>query len=189
MNENENYDSKLMPLSNHKSQKNDKIIFKIIQEKVLNKIPLTLQEKILLGRDHPVKIIDGYELKSNCVYRAISEELYSKYLELGFVYGYGKGDEYVEYIQEGQRFNNNKGVDWYLGGVSLRYGNVIIECPASKEYFCPAYDNGCHLSMNPTVRHMKSSGYINPVPMSMVRLIKHPNISIDIDEIESNRIK
>ena len=95
----------------------------------------------------------------------------------------------MEYIQDGQRFNNNKGVDWYLGGVSLRYGNVIIECPASKEYFCPAYDNGCHLSMNPTVRHMKSSGYINPVPMSMVRLIKHPNISIDIDEIESNRIK
>lgn len=43
--------------------------------------------------------------------------------------------------------------------------------------------------MNPTVRHMKSSGYINPVPMSIVRLIKHPNISIDIDEIESNRIK
>lgn len=182
MNEKENYDSKLMPLSNEKN-------FRIIQEKVLNKIPLTLQEKILLGRDHPVKIIDGYELKSNCVYRAISEELYSKYLELGFVYGYGKGDEYMEYIQDGQRFNNNKGVDWYLGGVSLRYGNVIIECPASKEYFCPAYDNGCHLSMNPTVRHMKSSGYINPVPMSMVRLIKHPNISIDIDEIESNRIK
>ena len=49
MNENENYDSKLMPLSNEKN-------FRIIQEKVLNKIPLTLQEKILLGRDHPVKI-------------------------------------------------------------------------------------------------------------------------------------
>ena len=59
----------------------------------------------------------------------------------------------------------------------------------SKEYFCPAYDNECHLSMDLTVRHMKSSGYINPVLMNMIRLIKHPNISIDIEKIENNRIK
>jgi len=179
MNENGNYDSKLMPLSNE----ND---LRTAQEKVLNKIPLTVKEKIILGRDHPIKIIDGYELKSDCVYRAISEELYDKYLELGFVYGTDENDEYMEYIEDGKIFNNNRGVDWYLGGVCLKYGNVIIECPASLEYFQPAYDNGCHLSIDPTVRHMKSSGYNNPVPMNMIKLIKHPSIPNDVNECSIN---
>ena len=133
---------------------------------------------MLSGRDHPVKNIDGYELKSDCVYRAISEELYDKYLELGYIYGHSKDDEYMEYELNGKIYNNNGGVDWYLGGVSLRYGSVIIECPAYKEYFVPAFDNGCHLSCDPTVRHMKSSGYKNPVPMDMVKLIKHPHMEI-----------
>ena len=180
MNDFENYDSSVMPLSNEPE-------WRLVQEKILNNIPLSLKEKILLGRDHPVKNIDGYELKSNCVYRAISEELYNRYLELGFIYGTSEADEYVEYTEKVKDFNNNRGVDWYLGGVSLRYGNVIIECPASKEYFVPARDNGCHLSADPSVRHMKSSGYKNPVPMNMVRLIKHPNILIDINELETTR--
>lgn len=179
MNEFENYDANLMPLSNDPE-------LRLIQEKVINGISLNLKEKILLGRDYPVRQIDGYELKSDCVYRAISEELYQKYIEAGFIYGIDKDDEYLEYTENGQHFNNNKGVDWYLGGVSLRYGNVIIECPASRKYFIPAYDNGCHLSANPKVRHMKSSGYKNPVPMNMVRLIKHPHIFVDINELENN---
>lgn len=151
---------------------------KIAQEKILNNVELSLREKMLSGRDHPVKNIDGYELKSDCVYRAISEELYDKYLELGYIYGHSKDDEYMEYELNGKIYNNNGGVDWYLGGVSLRYGSVIIECPAYKEYFVPAFDNGCHLSCDPTVRHMKSSGYKNPVPMDMVKLIKHPHMEI-----------
>ena len=82
----------------------------------------------------------------------------------GYILGGGSGDEYVEANVDGQTLNNNKGVDWYLGGAALRYGNVIIECPADKKYFFPASDNGCHLSFNPTVRFFKSSGYSNPVP-------------------------
>lgn len=181
MDEFENYDAKNMPLSSEPE-------LRLAQEKILNNVPLSLKEKMLLGRDHPIKNIDGYELKSNCVYRAISEELYNKYLELGFIYGTGEEDEYIEYMENGQYFNNNKGVDWYLGGVSLRYGNVIIECPASKEYFVPARDNGCHLSADPSVRHMKSSGYKNPVPMNMVKLIKHPYIPVDNINSENKKI-
>ncbi len=165
------YNALEMPLSSDEE-------LKIAQEKILNNVELSLREKMLSGRDHPVKNIDGYELKSDCVYRAISEELYDKYLELGYIYGHSKDDEYMEYELNGKIYNNNGGVDWYLGGVSLRYGSVIIECPAYKEYFVPAFDNGCHLSCDPTVRHMKSSGYKNPVPMDMVKLIKHPHMEI-----------
>lgn len=175
MNENGNYDSNLMPLSSEPNLRK-------AQEKILNNEPLTLSEKIILGRDHPIQIIDGYKLKSDCAYRAISEKLYEKYLELGFIYGTDKDDEYIEFIQDGKIYNNNRGVDWYLGGVCLRYGEVIIECPASSKYFKPAYDNGCHLSANPNVRHIKSSGFNNPVPISMIKLIKHPNIN----ELEIN---
>ena len=53
MNENGNYDSKLMPLSNETD-------LRIAQEKILNEVPLTMKEKMILGRDHPIKIIDGY---------------------------------------------------------------------------------------------------------------------------------
>lgn len=165
------YNALEMPLSSDEE-------LKVAQEKILNNVELSLREKMLSGRDHPVKNIDGYELKSDCVYRAISEELYDKYLELGYIYGHSKDDEYMEYELNGKIYNNNMGVDWYLGGVSLRYGSVIIECPAYKEYFVPAFDNGCHLSCDPTVRHMKSSGYKNPVPMDMVKLIKHPHMEI-----------
>lgn len=166
------YDANEMPLSND-------IELRKIQKKIINGEELSLREKILSGRDNPIKVIDDYQLKSNCVYRAISVDLYNKYLELGYIYGNSKDDEYEEVEENGILYNNNRGVDWYLGGVSLRYGDVIIECPASKEYFIPAYDNGTHLSVDPTVRHMKSSGYKNPVPMDMVKLIKHPNYSIE----------
>lgn len=176
----ENYDASVMPLSNEPN-------LRLAQEKVLNNLALTMKDKIVLGRDHPVKVINGYELKSNCVYRAISEDLYNKYLEVGFVYGISQDDEYIEHVENGITYNNNRGVDWYLGGVCLRYGSVVIECPASKEYFVPAIDNGCHLSADPSVRHMKSSGYKKPVPMNMVRLIKHPKILIDINELETSQ--
>lgn len=105
MNEFENYDANFMPLSNDSE-------LRLIQEKVMNGSLLTLKEKVLLWRDYPIKQIDGYELRLNCVYRAISEELYQKYLDAGFVYGVDKDDEYLEYTENGQHFNNNRGVDY-----------------------------------------------------------------------------
>lgn len=181
MNENGNYDATLMPLSKD-------LELRLVQEKIINSDSLTLKEKLIAGRDHPIKNVDGYNLRSDCVYRAISVEMYNKYLEWGYIYGAGEEDEYIEYIENGQIFNNNRGVDWYLGGVCLKYGSVVIECPASREYFMPAYDYGCHLSVDPTVRHMKSSGYKNPVPISMVKLIKHPQKLIDKNELnETNK--
>ncbi len=176
MKENEYYNSNLMPLSMDRN-------LRIAQEKIINGEKISLKEKILLGRDHPVKIIGNYLLKPNCVYRAISKELYNKYLEYGYIYGNDENDEYIEYEKNGQIYNNNRGVDWYLGGVSLRYGEVIIECPALKQYFTPAYDNGCHLSFDPTVRHMKSSGFKNPVPVSMIKVIKYENNIIEEEKM------
>lgn len=98
-------------------------------------------------------------------------DLHTLLLNTGFIYGNSETDEYEEYIENGHVYNNNKGVDWYLGGIEPSYGEYIIACPAYKEYFIPAYDNGNHLSINPMVRHMKSSCYKNPVPMSLVKLI------------------
>lgn len=168
MDENKCYNSHLMPLSMEKE-------LRIAQEKIINGEEITMREKVLLGRDHPVKCLGNYVLKPNCVYRAVSKEQFNKYLEWGYIYGNDENDEYIEKEENGQIYNNNRGVDWYLGGVSLRYGEVIIECPALNQYFTPAYDNGCHLSFDPTVRHMKSSGFKNPVPVSMIKVIKYEN--------------
>lgn len=173
----EKYDVNLLELSSDRN-------LRIVQEKVLNNEDLNMREKLMLGRDHPVKEIDGYKLKSDCAYRAVSKDLLEKYIELGFVYGVDSNDEYIEYEKNGTVYNNNRGVDWYLGGASFRYGNVVIECPAYKEYFTLAYDNGCHLSYDPMVRHIKSSGYKNPVPVSLIKVIKYPD-----NNLENNTIK
>ena len=66
-------------------------------------------------------------------------------------------------------------------GVSFRYGNIIIECPADKEYFQPAFDFGSGMAIDPTVRQMKSSGYKKPVPFSMITKI------IDISYEQENK--
>lgn len=160
-----------LPLSNEPE-------LRIIQEKILNGITLTIPEARKAGRDHPVRNIDGYELKPYCAYRAINEETYNKYCELGFVSDNDPNDEYIE-------GKNNSGVDWFLGGASKKYGSVIIECPAYMEYFVLARDYGCHQSFDPMIRHIKSSGYKNPVPMDLVRVIKHPNIEINVEELEN----
>ncbi len=155
------YDSKNMPLSSDPK-------LKAIQEKIKNGESLNFMEKIAAGRDTAIKEFNGYQFKSNHVYRVINEEALKDYIEKGFIIGFGDNDEYQVYEENGQIYNNNKGVDWYLGGACLRYGNIIIECPADKEYFQPAYDNGTHLCNDPDVRHFKSSGSLKPVPTSMI---------------------
>lgn len=150
-----------MPLSN-------KPELKIAQEKVLRGEELTTKEKLILGRDNTYKEINGYMLRPDCVYRVVSPNVLEIYQQTGYVLGVDLEDEYLEYTQNGETFSNNRGVDWYLGAFCKRYGSIILECPADKEYFVPALDNGCGMSKDPMVRHMKSSGVKNPVPMSMI---------------------
>ena len=49
-----------------------------------------------------------------------------------------------------------------------KYGFIIIECPAYKNYFIPASDGGYGMTDDIYVRHMKSSPQRNPIPISMI---------------------
>ena len=155
------YNAQTMPLS-----KNPRL--RAVQEKIIKGEPLTMPEKMIAGRDHPVKEIAGYQLKPDHAYRAVSVEMLELYKEKGFICGAGPDDEYQEYEENGEIFNNNRGVDWYLGGAALKYGYIVLECPADKEYFIPAYDNGNGMSFDPTVRFLKSSGAKKPIPITML---------------------
>lgn len=155
------YNAQKMSLSNNPKLKE-------VQEKMLRGESLSISDKMVAGRDHPIKEINGYQLKPDHCYRAINEKLFNIYKEKGFIVGTGEDDEYQERIEDGHTYNNNKGVDWYLGGVEPSYGEIVLECPADKEYFVPASDNGCGMSYDPTVRFLKSSGAKKPIPVSMI---------------------
>ena len=128
----------------------------------------------LLGRDQSKikKELGKYQCKSNYCYRAISPEIYELYQKQGFISDdRPDSNEYMESVDEkGKLFNNNSGIDWFLGGAApgREYGMIVIECPADMNYFQPAFDNGCDLTIDPTVRHMKSSPKKNPIPFSMI---------------------
>ncbi len=128
----------------------------------------------LLGRDQSKikKELGKYQCKSNYCYRAISQETYELYKKTGFISDNRPNTkEYMESVDEnGKVFNNNSGIDWFLGGAAPggEYGMIVIECPADMNYFQPAFDNGCDLTIDPTVRHMKSSPKENPIPFSMI---------------------
>lgn len=156
------YDATQMPLSNDPRLRQ-------VQEKIINGEELTTGDKLLAGRDHPVKTLYGYDFKPNYAYRAISNEAYEAYKKAGYVVGFGDNDEFIA----GQ---NNLGVDWYLGGVDPKYGKgeVILECPADKRYFTPTLDNGSGMALDPSIRHMKSSGSKNPIPMTMIKIVNKP---------------
>ncbi len=155
------YNANEMPLSNDERKRN-------AQEKILKGEQLNVFEKIMVGRDHPTKELFGYQLKPDHCYRAISRDLLEKYKKTGFINGIGEDDEYQEYVENDQTVNNNKGVDWYLGGAELKYGDIVLECPAYKEYFTPAFDNGNGMSVDPTIKFMKSSGSKNPIPTRLI---------------------
>lgn len=159
------YDAKNMPLSNNQ----DLYIAQVKYEKG-EKLPAFF----LFGRDQSMikKEIGGYQCKSNYCYRAISQENYEIYKKSGFICDdRPNAKEYMEYVDEnGKVINNNSGIDWFLGGAApgRKYGMIIIECPAYMNYFQPAFDNGCDLTIDPTIRHMKSSPKKNPIPFSMI---------------------
>lgn len=155
------YDVDSMPLSNDERVKN-------IQLKLLNNEKISAFESVILGRDRITKSFGDYNTKSDHVYRVISNDTLNSYLECGFIIGDGENDEYKETYEDGKVYNNNKGVNWYLGGACVDYGDIIIECPADKDYFFPAYDNGCKMALDAKVRFFKSSGYNNPVPVSLI---------------------
>lgn len=158
------YNSKNMSLSNNPQ-------LRAVQEKIINGETLTISDKRIAGRDHPVKEINGYQLKSDHAYRAISYEMLEIYKTNGMIIGVEADDEYQEWEENGRIYNNNKGINWYLGGAALKYGDIILECPADKRYFTPAYDNGCTMSFDPTIRFLKSSGTRNPIPITMITRI------------------
>ena len=154
------------------------------KDKLISCLPLTVAEKIIVGRDNVVTKLGDNELKPDHVYRTVSERMLQVYINNGFVIGTSDSDEYVEYEQDGKIYNNNKGVDWYLGGVAFKYGNIILECPADKRFFVPAYDYGTRLAAHGRVRHMKSSGYANPVPMDMINVLYYNKDKNQIEKFE-----
>ena len=175
------YNANEMPLSNNEELKS-------IQMKVLQRQELTLDEKIKLGKEHPFKECSGYQFKPDHVYRAMNHMLFDIYKKMGKIIGIDATDEYMEWEENGRIYNNNKGVDWYLGGVCLKYGDIIIECPADKEYFQPAWDNGNGISADPTIKFMKSSGFKKPVPVSMITRVfgvRYQQNCIAIEDITS----
>lgn len=157
------YDAKNMPLSSDSK-------IRMAQERYARGERFST----LLGRDQRKikKELGKYQCKSNYCYRAISQETYELYKKSGFISDNRlNSNEYMESVDEnGQVFTNNAGIDWYLGGAAPggEYGMIVIECPADMNYFRPAIDNGTHMTIDPTVRHMKSSPKENPIPFSMI---------------------
>lgn len=145
-------DGKLLPLS-------DDQVLRSAQQKIINGESLTLGEKIKAGRDKVTTKIGDYKLRSDHAYRAINSNALEEYAKTGRIYR--NIDEYIP-------GENNGGIDWYLGGASTKYGNVVLECPAKPEYFTLASDYGSGMAQNPLVRHIKSSSQNNTIPFDNV---------------------
>ena len=178
------YDSKTMPLSSNPELRIEQQRF-AKGEQFFN----------FYGRDQGKikKELGTYQCKSNYCYRAVSQEVYDLYKNLGYISdNRPNSNEYMEFIDEnGEAFNNNAGIDWYLGGAApgRRYGMIVIECPADKNYFQPAFDNGCGMTIDPTVRHMKSSPKANPIPFSMITNVFDYNKIIEQAKVEFDTIR
>ena len=74
------YNANEMPLSNNPELAE-------AQRKVLSRASLTMHDRLILGRDHPVKELCGYELKPDHCYRAISRNTFDIYMESGYIMG------------------------------------------------------------------------------------------------------
>lgn len=145
------------------------------QDKLLAGVPrkeFTIGEALKSGRDHTLRELGGVTLKPDHVYRTITADMLDTYNEAGAILAQnGRIAEQGEDMQGG--------VSWYLGAVALGYGaknartseNFVLETPATPELFAPANDFGNGLAMDPLIKHMKSSGADNPVPMSAVQVL------------------
>lgn len=137
------------------------------REKQLAGEPLTIGEALRIRGDTTFTHLDGIETKPDHMYRTVDQNGLDAYQEAGAVVGQGEYDEF----KEGE---NNNGVDWYLGGVATKYGDIILEMPAYPDYAEPALHLGASMAKDPMVRHMKTSGTLNPVPMEHIT-VYHQN--------------
>ncbi len=141
-------------------------------EKQLSGQQLTMSEKMNFGRDGILYEWNRYKLKPDCCYRKITREALEQYQKSGFV------DNNIDLSNLTRKDGGKiKGridmVDWFLGATTPRYGDILIETPASEEYFIPVEKPGDkgNLLADTEALHMHSSGIVNPVPMSKVRVI------------------
>ena len=145
-------------------------IRRALQEKLLNGEKLSMFD-LTKFRDKTVKNIDGYDLKPDHAYRAMSVKEYLEHEKTGWIEGPPNDQEYEETVVDGKTVNNNAGVDWYLGAAALKYGQVVLEVPALKKYFTTASDGGNGMTQDPTVKHLKSSPHDNPIPLSLAKVV------------------
>lgn len=142
-----------------------------LAQKQANGEEMTLAEKMQAGRDGIVYEWNGYKLKSDCCYRKISREALEQYQKSGFV------DNNIDLKtisrKDGAKVKGRiDTVDWFLGATTSRYGDILIETPASEKYFVPVEKPGEPNMLTDTEAiHMHSSGIVDPIPMSEVRVI------------------
>ena len=166
-----NFDVRFMPRSGDAEQNQ-------IHNKIRNDTTLTVMEGIRSGRDKVTRQLGEVELLPDRVYRGTDAEEVRNLLIEGKLMSRSLDDEYEE-AEEGS--NNNKGIDWYLGGASQRYGEVFLEAPARPDYVGPKRDNGTRLASGGYVRHFHSSGRNHPIPEQEVTIIAK---KIDSNEYE-----
>ena len=161
---------------------------KMLIEKQLSGQQLTMSEKMDFGRDGILYEWNGYKLKPDCCYRKINRETLEQYRKSGFV------DNNIDLSSLTRKDGGKiKGridtVDWFLGATTPRYGDILIETPASEEYFIPVErpgDNG-NLLADTEALHMHSSGIVNPIPMSEVKVINGIENMSDEEQREAIR--
>lgn len=161
---------------------------KMLIEKQLLGQQLTMSEKMNFGRDGVLYKWNGYKLKPDCCYRKINRKTLEQYQKSGFV------DNNID-LSTLVRKNGGKikgridTVDWFLGATTPRYGDILIETPASEEYFIPVErpgDKG-NLLADTEALHMHSSGIVNPIPMSKVKVINGIESMSDEEQREAIR--
>ena len=157
-----NFDSTLLPRSEDEG-------LNAIHDKYHEGESLSVGEKMRAGRDTIVTSLGEIQMHTDAAYRSTGLDEILHHISTGRIEGVrGEGDEYHE---NDDGTSNNNGVDWYLGGVAPRYGEFVIEVPARPDYFQLAFDNGTRLAQGGAARHVKSSGYRHPVPITMANVI------------------